>query len=111
MKMASALYSLKAWKSISSEACSRLYGVEGSGVFRRQGKMVLLEKHYSPTNPRTSFQQHGRSMVASAVASWQGLPAESKAYWENKAKWGRTGRVMSGYNLYISKFLLGGGPP
>jgi len=111
MKIASPLYSLKAWKSISSEACSKLYGVEGSGVFRRQGKMVLLEKKYVPTNPRTPFQQAGRSMFASAVASWQGLPEESKAYWDSRAQRRKIGRVMSGYNLYISKFLLGGGPP
>ena len=111
MKMTSPLYSLRAWKSISSEACSKLYHVEGSGVFRREKNYTQLEKKYSPTNPRTSFQQCGRSMFRLAVAGWQGLPAESKAGWKHFQDYHQRKPIMDGYNLYISRFLLAGGDP
>lgn len=111
MKMLSPLYSLKAWQGLSSEAVSKLYKVEGSGVFRRESSYTQLCKWYSPFNPRTEFQQEGRSMFASAVVSWQGLTDEERWSWNYYQDKRRRRPVMSGYNLYISRFLLTGGDP
>ena len=107
MKMTSPLYSLKAWKYMSSVAISRMYGVEGSGIFRRESSYCQLERYFIPFNPQTSFQQTGRSAFRYAVASWQALPEESKLWWKDEQDHHRQKPVMDGYNLYISKFLLG----
>jgi len=111
MKLTSPLRSLKAWGSIPAETCSRLYGVEGSGVFRRERNYTQLCKHYSPTNPRTSFQQSGRSVFKMAVSGWQGLPVESRQGWAHYQNYHRHKPIMSGYNFYISRFLLKGSDP
>ena len=50
-------------------------------------------------------------MFQAAVASWQALSAESKAAWNYYQDVRRKRPVMSGYNLFISKFLLSGGDP
>ena len=86
-------------------------GSVGSGVFRRERNYTQLERYYVPFNPQTEFQQEGRSMLAAAVASWQGLPAVSKAAWNYYQDYRRRRPIMSGYNLYISKFLLSAGDP
>ena len=112
--MTSPLYSLKAWKGISSVAISKVYGLEGSGVFRRERNYSQLEKWYAPFNPRTDFQQENRSVFASAVHSWQGLSDEDKKKWKHFQMYHRCRPVMDGYNLYIRRFMLAGnhpGPP
>lgn len=109
--MTSPLYSLRAWGGLASDACSKLYNVEGSGVFRRERSYTQLEKWYAPTNPRTSLQQAGRSLFRLAVEGWQGLPAESKAAWKRYQDYRKRRPVMDGYNLYISRFMLAGGDP
>ena len=96
---------------MASDAVSRLYGVEGSGIFRRQGKMVLLEKYYVPTNPQTEVQQSHRAMYGSAVGSWRGMSEVEKESWRYYQKRRRSRPVMSGYNLFVKKFLLSGGDP
>jgi hypothetical protein len=111
MKTTTPLWSLRAWQSCGESAVSFWCGRLGSGVFRRESSYTQVERYYSPTNPRTPFQQEGRSMFASAVASWQGLPQESKAAWNYYQDYRRRRPVMSGYNLFISKFLLNGGNP
>lgn len=50
-------------------------------------------------------------MLADAVACWQTLPDESKQSWNYYQDVRRRRPVMSGYNLYISKFLLSAGNP
>ena len=107
MKLASPLYSLKAWQSLSSDAISKMYGVEGSGVFRRERNYTQLCKHYVTFNPQTVSQQQNRSVFASAVQSWQALPDESKQWWKHEQMYHRKYPVMDGYNLYIRKFMLG----
>ena len=109
--MTSPLYSLKAWKGISSDAFSKCYHLEGSGIFRRWRGKCIAEKIYEPTNPRTPFQQEGRSMFALAVTSWQNLSDEVKDLWRYYQERRRKRPVMDGYNLYISKFLLTSGNP
>lgn len=111
MKLTSPLYSLKAWKGISASACSVVYHVEGSGIFRRRSSYTILEAWYTPTNPRTSLQQSGRSMFSLALSTWHELPAEEKASWDYYQDKRRKRPVMSGYNLFISKFLLTSGNP
>lgn len=111
MEIASGLYSLQTFGKINSVAVSKIYGVEGSSIFRRCGRRVFLLKDYVPTNPRTEFQQQGRSMFKYAVACWQALPDASKELWRVEQDERRRFPVMSGYNLYLSKFLLHGGPP
>ena len=111
MKMISALYSLKAWQGVHASLTHLLYQVDSvSHVFRRQGRMVLLQRWFKPFDPKSDGQQNNRSMFALAVLGWQGLPMASRQAWD--AEQGRRQRpVMSGYNLYISKYLLTGGNP
>jgi hypothetical protein len=111
MKMTSPLYSLRAWKGISSDAISKLYGLEGSGVFRRESSYTQLEKWYRPTNPRTSLQQVNRAMFAAAVSGWQALALAERQAWKHFQDQHRQRPVMDGFNLYISRFMLSGGDP
>lgn len=111
MKVTSPLYSLRAWGTLGSEAASRVFGVEGSGTLRRQGKMTLLEKYYGPTNPQTEAQQSQRVMYGSAIGSWRGMSESEKESWRYYQKKRRSRPVMSGYNLFVKCFLLSGGNP
>jgi hypothetical protein len=111
MKTPMPLNSLKAWGSIGESVISVLYGLTGSGVFRRERNYTQLERYYAPFNPQTELQQEGRSMFASAVASWQSLSSEDKAAWNFYQDERRLKPIMSGYNLYISQFLLSAGNP
>jgi len=107
----SPLWSLKAWQSCGESCVSFWCGSLGSGVFRRIKGATVLEKYYTPFQPRTPEQQYGRSMVKYAVASWQDLSDEDKASWNYYQDYRRRRPVMSGYNLYISKYLLSNGNP
>lgn len=84
---------------------------KGSGVFRRIPGATVLERYYIPFQPRTPEQQAGRSMFKYAVASWQALSESSKQSWNYYQDYRRRRPVMTGYNLYISKFLLTNGQP
>jgi len=111
VKVTSAFYSLRAWGSIASETASRVFGVEGSGILRRQGKMTLLERYYTPTNPQTELQQSHRAMYGAAIGSWRGMSEEERESWRYYQKRRRSRPVMSGYNLFVKMFLLSGGNP
>ena len=111
MKMTSPLFSFRAWGSIHPDAISKVYGLEGSGVFRRESSYTQLEKCYSPSNPQTSAQQANRALLGSATGAWQGLNAAEKASWNHYQDYRRRRPVMSGYNLYIKMFMLTGGNP
>ena len=50
-------------------------------------------------------------MFRYAVASWQALSDDEKASWNYYQDVVRRRPVMSGYDLFISKFLLSGGNP
>lgn len=110
-KTHSPLWSLKAWQSCGELPVSYWCGSVGSGVFRREHDYTQLERYYSPFNPQTSPQQDNRSMFQSAVTGWQSLPDESKLAWNFYQDHRRRRPVMSGYNLYISKFMLSAGNP
>jgi hypothetical protein len=111
VKVTSAFYSLKAWGSIAPEAASRVFGVEGSGILRRQGRMTLLEKYYVPTNPQTSAQQAHRADYGAAVGSWRAMSEAERESWRYYQERRRRRPVMSGYNLFVKMFLLSGGNP
>lgn len=50
-------------------------------------------------------------MFASAVSDWQSLPEEEKLSWNYYQDFRRQRPIMSGYNLFISRYLLSGGNP
>lgn len=50
----------------------------------------------------TAEQQILRSKFGDAIAAWQGFTDEQKQVWRVKAY----SKHMSGYNLFISKFML-----
>lgn len=110
-KTTTPLWSMKAWGSIMDSAVYFWCGSRGSGVFRRERNYTQLERYYKPFNPQTEFQQEGRSMIKAAVASWQALSQEEKESWNYYQDVRRRRPVMSGYNLFISKFLLSAGNP
>lgn len=110
-KTHSPLWSLQAWQSVGESVVYAWCGSEGSGVFRREGDHTQLERYYEPFNPQTELQQEVRSEFASAVSFWQGLTDADRASWNYYQDVRRRRPVMSGYNLFISKYLLSGGNP
>jgi len=97
----------------SSEYGQRLYGgheygeySDKYGIYRiltDNGKQIQVqEKFYIPTNPQTEAQQANRATFAAAIAGWQGLTDSQKDVYNQRAKY----KPFSGYNLYISKYLL-----
>lgn len=63
---------------------------------------ISREKYYIPKNPRSDLQQANREKMAIAVAAWQALSSEEKKVYNQNA----VGLHMSGYNLFLSKYLL-----
>ena len=68
----------------------------------RTGRETVKMKFYKPTNPRTEKQQANRQKLASANLAWKSLTDEQKKVYNKNA----IGTVMTGYNLFIKKFLL-----
>jgi len=110
-KTHSPLWSMKAWGSCGESAVSYWCGSVGSGVFRRERDYTQLERYYRPFEPSTPLQVSGWTSLASAVVAWQGLPLPEKEEWNYYQDYRRRRPVMSGYNLYISKYLLSAGNP
>lgn len=78
-------------------------------VSGRLGKFVFFNRHgreyarlyVKPVNPDTESQKFVRKTFGSAVKSWQELPLPEKEKYNTKAR----RLAMSGYNLYISRFM------
>jgi len=68
-----------------------------NGIQRRKPYKV-------PANPQSESQQANRALFESAVSSWQGLSQQTKDSYNVLAS--RLTKRMSGYNLYLRKFLL-----
>lgn len=85
-------------------ADSPSYGFYGIYQMRKckEGKIPILMKFYSPSNPQTEDQQANRSNFANAVSGWQGLSESEKMSYNESAKF----LNMSGYNLYIRRYML-----
>lgn len=77
-----------------------------SGIFEirhtSKGQRNSYTKYMIPNNPRTEEQQIPRANFATAVANWQALTSNQKAFYNEKAE----GRYYSGYNLFIKAYLL-----
>lgn len=110
-KTHSPLWSLRAWGSCGESAVSFWCGSAGSGIFRRERDYTQLERYYVTANPQTVDQQNNRSAFMSAVVAWQGLDGDDKASWNYYQDFRRRRPIMSGYNLFISKYLISGGNP
>lgn len=110
-KTLSPLWQMRAWGKVGESAVYQWCGSLGSGIFRREGSYTQLERYYEPFNRQTEAQQDNRSMFQSAVAAWQGLNASDWASWNYYQDERRRRPIMSGYNLFISKYLLSAGDP
>jgi len=110
-KTHSPLWSLRAWGQVGESVVSQWCGSLGSGIFRRERDYTQLERYYEPFNRQTEAQQDNRSMFQSAVTAWQSLSASDWASWNFYQDVRRRRPVMSGYNLFISKYLLSAGNP
>lgn len=72
-------------------------------VRKSNGKQVVVKKgFYTPTNPQTPAQQAWRAIFAAAISAWQGLTAQQKDLYNQRAKY----RPLSGHNLYLREYLL-----
>ncbi len=79
---------------------NRYFGALGGDVIASSWKGRRYLKAYAkPRNPRTELQQQHRQRFAQAVAAWKALPADRRAAYD------RAARGMSGYNLFIGRFL------
>ncbi len=73
----------------------------GDIVFYNRRNRIFARRYVKPVNPDTVKQRAVRKTFADAVSSWLSLSPEKRAEFGRKAR-----RLnMSGYNLYISKFM------
>jgi hypothetical protein len=73
----------------------------GGRVYYMKNGRACTRKHVVPANPRTRFQQHGRSRFARAVRGWRTLDDRQRDKWNARARH----LNMSGYNLFISRCM------
>lgn len=72
-------------------------------IYKGNKSLNVIKKFRTPKNPRSSGQTSKRSLFALAIQGWQALYAWTKTSWDvEKIK---TGKIMSGYNYYISEYL------
>ncbi len=74
----------------------------GSVIYARRRGQVYCKKYKSPKNPNSVAQQAQRSNFQDAVAAWQAMTEPAKDIWRGSA----TGKLYTGYNLFIRWFLL-----
>ncbi len=79
----------------------------GSLVFYQIRSKVYVRRYVVPRNPDTEKQKETRSLFAEAVRAWQSISVNEKNYYNRMAS-GRMNRGR-GYNLFISKYMTGGG--
>ena len=111
MYVTSPVYSFKAWQQMGSEALYSMFGWQGSNIFQRRNGKTIIMRNYSPTNPNSQSQQKWRGSFGDAVSLWQAMSDSEKASWNDYQNNRRRRPVMSGYNLFISKYLLTNGNP
>ncbi len=73
----------------------------GNVVFYTRRGKLCVRTYVIPRNPDTEAQRIVRRSFAEAVISWQSMTAEEQYIYKRKARHIN----MSGYNLYISKYL------
>lgn len=72
-------------------------------TFIRRRGIVYVRPYKIPYDPRSAGQVAQRNLFQDAVAGWYALSSESKDYYNLRA----SGQSYTGYNLYISHFMLG----
>ncbi len=88
--------------AIPSNLLKSIRGKVGNVVFYVNRGTQCVRTYVIPRNPDTESQRVIRRMFADAVRSWQSMDSEQQYAYTRKAR--HTG--MSGYNLYISGYLI-----
>ncbi len=78
-----------------------LSGRIGNVVFYMNRGRQCVRAHVIPRNPDTEAQRAVRNAFGDAVRTWQAMSADGKHEYIRKARY----LNMSGYNLYISKYM------
>jgi hypothetical protein len=82
------------------------HGALGTSLIAETWNGIAYIKRYAvPRNPRTKRQQRRRRRFADAVAAWGRLPPAERRRFEEEAR----DLPLSGYNLFISRFMAGQG--
>lgn len=79
---------------------------KGNGIAGTRVGELIQDKYpyFVPSSINNPESNADRVVFASAVASWQALTGTVKAWWNAEAK--RLRLSMSGYNLYIRRYIL-----
>ena len=109
MKVHGPMMSLAAWGRVRLpySMCNWIYpyGFQSYAIFQRRrtwhGMVTVLERYYTPYNPRSPAQQSQRGKFAAAVYAWQQLPPAEK-YAFDALKYPIR---MSGFNRFISQYV------
>lgn len=70
------------------------------GIYQNHGRVIC--RYAYPYNPRTLIQQTPRNFFAYAISNWQAFDNNTKNFYNQIAK----NRPLSGYNRYISLYLM-----
>ncbi len=88
-------------KATTSPLIKSIHGRIGNLVFYYRCGTQCVRAYVIPRNPDTEAQRTVRRIFSDAVRSWQAMPDEEKHTFVRKARY----LNMSGYNLYISRYL------
>ena len=91
---------------MSIDASGTIYNVLTASIWKGQN---YIRGYFRPTNPNTAAQQVQRALMAAAVSAWQGLYDPAKTEWNEAAR--DVYPPISGFNYYVSQYLLQEGPP
>ena len=81
------------------------HGAIGTSMIAETWNGINYLKRYAvPRNPRTPRQQARRRRFADAVVAWRRLPPEARRRFQEEGR----DLPLSGYNLFISRFLARG---
>ena len=77
-------------------------GRVGSLVFYAYGDRQYARRYVVPINPNTPAQKKRRGRFAEAILAWQNLSLPARDKWNKKCRF----MNMSGYNLFISSYMM-----
>lgn len=93
-------------KIVLNPGYRHIHGRSGGIVIYNWRGITCARSRVIPRNPRTAAQQANREHFASISAAWKDLPEAAKRLYNFRAS--KTGRSMSGFNLYVSECMKGG---
>lgn len=102
---------------MSIDASGTIYKALTASIWKGRN---YIRGYFVPTNPNTVAQQAQRTLMASAVAAWQGLTAVMPVSpplgaEEYKDQWNIAARdvypPISGFNYYTMQYILQGTAP